>query len=127
MDEADRLPTLTRFDRPRNAGECLLQAAAMQGVRIPPHTAERIAAAVLEYAEDEHRSRIFVAEQQWDDPTCRQIVRDRQRRGLMYDLATRELLPVALPREVVIPPGAGAPWKPRAIELVVPVRKPASR
>jgi len=106
----------------RTPGVAAERAAARAGVRLSPAAAEKIAAAVLEFADDEHRVRLEVAPQMW--PQARATVLERLGIQMARDLVVMKVLPTALPREVVT--GSVVPWESVMVELVVPVRKPST-
>lgn len=110
------LPNLLRE---RSAASAAQDAALRHGVALGPATAQAIAAAVLEFADTEYRVSLGVAPEIWSIADARANVWRNLRRQLAYDLAGHELLPTALPREVVTP---GREWDPVKAELVVPVR-----
>lgn len=95
------------------------------GVGIPDAVAQAIASAVLECADDEYRASCQVVPELWGQPG----VQERVTRNLSFqtaiDLMERELLPTALPRQVVT--RSEIPWEPLTIEWVTPVRKAPSR
>jgi hypothetical protein len=95
-------------------------AASRQGIDLSPDTAKAVAEAVLECADGEHRVSMEVADECW--PEAASTARRRLRHALAVELADAELLPTALPREVVTRPAQ--PWGLVKIELVVPVRHP---
>ena len=97
-------------------------AAARAGVELTPRTAEQIALAVLECADDEFRVIVQVAPSVAEDPEAIRMARERARRQLAWGLAENELLPVALPREVIGRPPV--PWGMTEMHLAVPVRHP---
>ena len=111
-----------RLGAPYTPADAARDLALRQGFDLSPAAAKAVAEAVLECADGEHRVSMEVAGEFWPDAGDR--VRERLRRTLAIELADRELLPTALPREVVTRPAN--PWELVKVELVVPVRRPAA-
>lgn len=108
--------------RERSAAAAAQDEALRQGVVLSQQVAVKVAAAVLEFADDEFRVRLEVAPEFW--PGHREDVLRRLRRQLAVELGDKELLPTTLPREVITYPDK--PWENVRVELVVPVRHPAA-
>jgi hypothetical protein len=99
----------------------VMDAAARHGAYIPsPEAAAEIVRAVLECADDECRVSTQVAPELLAEALPG--LRIRVRRQLMCELADRELLPTALPRQVIT--RSRRAWDSVKVELVVPVRHP---
>ena len=96
--------------------------AARYGISIHDHAAAAIAKAVLECADDEYRVSCGVTPEIWKRPDAKTAVTANLKRQMAAELVDAELLPTALPREVVTHPGY--PWEVVKVEWVVPVRRP---
>lgn len=92
---------------------------------MPDRAAAAIAEAVLECADDEYHASCGISPEIWDLPEAREAVTKNLKQQMAADLVDAELLPTALPRQVVTRPVYS--WEPIRVELVVPVRKPPSR
>ena len=91
------------------------------GISLPPGAAERIARAVLECADDEHRvTAIFMPD--FRDTVLSGGYQRSLRHRLAIEVAYLGMLPTALPRQVVV--DGRMPWEAGRVELVVPVRRP---
>lgn len=99
--------------------------AARYGVAITAPVAKAIAEAVLECADDEYRASCEVMPELWGRSDVMAELKRRLRLQVGFGLLEAEVLPTALPREVIIRPAH--PWEPLKVEWVVPTRKPPTR
>lgn len=105
----------------RSPAGCVVYAAARTGIKIGWREAEQIAAAVLDYADDEYRVRA-----EFSAGNSGYALDDRYQESLRRRLASEVMeagmVPVAAPRRVVRDPGPWG-WENGYVELVVPVRR----
>jgi len=121
MTEPDPLAAFPALLRERSPAAAAHDAALRHGVALHHDAARAVAAAVLEYADDECRVSLCVAQEMW--PAAKETVLRNLRRQLAMELADHQLLPTVLPREVITQPAKS--WEPLKVELVVPVRRAA--
>jgi hypothetical protein len=71
------------------------------GVTIPPYVAERIASAVLSYADSAEEVRLLVHREEWADEYRQQRIRRGLRMSLLERVATVGRIPIGPPSEAV--------------------------